>query len=276
MMVPAAPRIEINGRAVGAGDLWSPLLSGYGHFTAMQVRGGRVRGIDLHLARLDAATHELYGVGLAGERVRDCIRHALGDDISDASVRVNVFSPEAGAGSEPGSDADNAAEPAISVLVSVRPPGSMPDGPWSLRTVEYQRPVAHIKHVGGFGQVYYGRVAKREGFDEALLVRPDGVIAEGAITNIAFIEGGTVVWPDAPALRGITMQVLERELDRAGLPWRRRTVRVAELASFDGAFVTNSRGIAPVGRIDDQILPADVELVGTVTRILASAAWEAI
>ncbi len=39
------------------------------------------------------------------------------------------------------------------------------------------------------GQAYYGRAAKRAGFDDALLTGPDGIIAEGAITNIAFSDG---------------------------------------------------------------------------------------
>lgn len=34
----------------------------------MQVRDLRTRGLDLHLARLDAAQREIYGTGLDGER----------------------------------------------------------------------------------------------------------------------------------------------------------------------------------------------------------------
>ena len=52
-------------------------LGSYGHFTAMQVRAGATRGLPLHLARLDAANRELFGVPLAGQ--------------ADASVRVYVY-----------------------------------------------------------------------------------------------------------------------------------------------------------------------------------------
>ena len=105
---------------------------------------------------------------------------------------------------------------------------------------------------------------------------PEGEIAEGSITNIAFAEGNTVVWPDAPALRGISMQVLERELSKARVPWLRRSVRLSEVGSFDGAFITNSRGIAQVGRIDDTRLPTDGELVSSVTRLFDAAPWDPI
>lgn len=259
---PSVLRIEIDGRAATAEALWSAMVGGYGHFTAMQVRDRTARGVDLHLTRLDEGTRALFGSGLDGERVRGLIRHALGDDIRDASVRVNVFD------SEP--DAE------LSLMVAVREPASMPGTPQSLQTVAYQRPLAHTKHVGGFGQAYHGRRAKENGFDEALLVGPDGVVAEGSITNIGFAEGDSIVWPDAPALRGISMQVLERELSKAGMPWRRRPVRVVDIGSFDGAFITNSRGIAPVGRIDQTILPTDAELVSTVTRVFDAAPWDPI
>lgn len=255
------PRIEINGHTATASELGYLALVNFGHFTAMQVRGGRTRGLDLHLTRLDAAHRELYDEGLDGELVRGHIRHALGE-VEDASVRVNAFWPEA--------------DPSASVLVAVRPPVDAPSAPQSLRTVPYQRPVAHVKHLGGFGQLYYGRLAERSGFDEALLVDADGVISEGAITNLACYDGTTVVWPDAPALDGITMLLLEQALPRQGVPSRRGPVRVADLASQETVFVTNSRGIAAVERVDDLRLPVDQAFMKTVTRAYESVPWDVI
>lgn len=259
---PPAPRIEVNGHAATAEELGFPVLVNYGHFTAMQVRNGRTRGLDLHLTRLDAATRELYGTGLDGDRVRDHIRHALGDDIRDASVRVSVFWPE------PDDEA--------SIMVAVRAPADMPSTPRSLQSVAYQRPLAHVKHLGSFGQIHYGRSAERNGFDDALLTGPGGVISEGAITNIGFYDGAAVVWPDAPALHGITMQLLERSLADKGIPSRRSTVRLADLASFDAVFVTNSRGIAPVQRVDDVSLPVDTQFMKTVTQAYETVPWDPI
>ncbi|MGZ8652117.1 MAG: aminotransferase class IV [Actinomycetota bacterium] len=139
----------------------------------------------------------------------------------------------------------------------------------------------HIKHFDGSGQAYYGRLVRDEGFDEALLVGPDGTVAEGSVTNIAFADGDKVVWPDEPALRGISMQVLERELDHAGIPRACRAVNVADVGSFDGAFVTDPRGIAPggiapVGRIDETGLPTDADLVSAAVRLFEAAPWDPI
>ena len=77
LAVTESPRIEVNGHAATAAELAHPALSNYGHFTMMQVRGGRTRGLDLHLARLDAASRELFGGGLGGERVRAGFDDAL-------------------------------------------------------------------------------------------------------------------------------------------------------------------------------------------------------
>ncbi len=74
--------IEIDGRPPELAELQRIALDGSGHFTSMQVRGGRIRGLDLHLARLDEGSRELFGSGLDGERVRSCIRHALAGDVA--------------------------------------------------------------------------------------------------------------------------------------------------------------------------------------------------
>jgi len=260
MGMPAV-RVEVNGTAAAAAAVQYLALVSYGHFTAMQVRDGRTRGLGLHLARLDAATRELFGTGLDGDLVRSHIRHALASD-RDASVRVIVFWP------------DGDAVPAV--LVTIRPPGEMPAGPQRLMSAPYQRPAPHIKHIGGFGQTYYNRLAASRGFDGALLVAPDGTIAEGAVTNIAFFDDTTVTWPDGPCLAGITMQLVEPRLARHGLPSRHAQVRLADLPGCTGAFVTNSRGIAPVRRIDSTAIPVSPALVQTVHGVYDSVPWDLI
>jgi len=226
----------------------------------MQVRGGATRGLGLHLARLDAATRELFDRELDGEYVRELIRHVLRDDIADASVRVHVHAPEG--------------EP--SVTVTVRAPGTMSESAQALQAVPYQRPFPHIKHLGGFGQARHGELARRAGFDDALLTAHDGTISEGAVTNIAFYDGSEIVWPDAPCLVGITMQLLEPRLAAAGLPTRRAPVTLADLSSYAAAFVTNARGIAPVRRIDGTDFEVDEKLMGTLAGLYADAPWDTV
>ncbi|MFJ1619407.1 MULTISPECIES: aminotransferase class IV family protein [unclassified Streptomyces] len=257
------PYTEFDGRPATEADLRIPAFLGYGHFTAMQVRDGRVRGLDLHLARLDAASQELFERGLDGDRVRALVRHALdGAGVRDASVRVHGFLPS--------EDAET------TVMVTVRGPARKSAEPHALMSVPYARTVPHIKRPGEFGQTYYARLAGRAGFDEALLTLPGGVVTEGAITNIGFWDGTSVVWPDAPCLLGITMALLERELPGAGLESVRRPVTLEGLGAFRSAFLTNSQGIAPVRRIDDTEFAVDEELMKRIGQAYEGARWDTI
>jgi branched-subunit amino acid aminotransferase/4-amino-4-deoxychorismate lyase len=259
MSDPRILRTVVDGRDATAEQLRFPAFS-YGHFTAMQVRGRKVRGLDLHLTRLDAANRELFGAGLAGDVVRDHVRHAL-DDMADASVRVYVS----------GNGLDEA-----SIMVTIRGPIDVTSEPVGLMSVPYQRSEPHIKHLGDHGQTYHRRRAELAGFDDALLTGPDGVISECGIANIAFFDGTSAVWPDAPALQGITMQLVEPRLADGGVPSRRGSLNVRDLVAYGAAFVTNARGIVPVGRIDDTTMTVDTDLMRAVTEVYGSIPWDTI
>lgn len=241
-------RIETNGCPAGAADLFST----YGHFTAMQVRGGGVQGLENHLARLDAAHRELFGQPLPGDRVRDLVRHALAGTV-DASVRVMLR------------DADR-------VLVSVAEPHEPPATPQRLRSVPYLRPFAHLKHLGGFAQLEWARRVRLDGYDDALLTAPDGAVAESSIANIGFLApDGGVVWPDAPQLHGTAMQLVE-----ATTPSTRRPVGPADVGTFAGAFLVNSIGVVGVASIDDVPLPDGGALLAGLVERLGAVPWEQV
>ncbi|MFB4274211.1 aminotransferase class IV [Nonomuraea sp. MTCD27] len=245
-------RAAIEGRLMD-GDARFALESRYGHFTAMQVRDRRVRGLGLHFERLDQASRELFGGGVDRSAVLASIRTVLGDDLRDASVRVYVF------------DADPPR-----VVASAAPPHEPLKGPLSVKSVVYQRYLPHIKQAAGFQQAHINRTARREGFDEALLTTEDGLISEGSITNLGGFAGGRLVWPAAPMLRGVTMRLLER----MDVPQERRPLKVADLTGFDQVFVCNSWGVMPVGAVDGVPLPQDAGLVARLLGHYEGIAWD--
>jgi branched-subunit amino acid aminotransferase/4-amino-4-deoxychorismate lyase len=254
--VSRVPHLEIEGRAVSAEAAWST-ASAFGHFTAMQVRTGRTRGLGLHLSRLEAANRELFDAALDGERVRALIRHALGRT-EDASVRVYCF------------EADT--DPAV--MVTVKEPGGV-HSPQRLQSVRYQRPDAHLKHLAT-GQGYYSRSAHRNGFDDALLTGDRGAVSESATANIGFFDHSGVVWPDAPLLHGITMQLLERSLPDLGVATRREPVLLREISTFEGAFLSYARGVAVVSGVDDVPLPEQAKRMKALADAYASVPWDTI
>ncbi|GGR31118.1 aminotransferase class IV [Streptomyces roseolus] len=256
-MTTSPAHIEIDGVPAADPASLAAVLSGYGHFTAMQVRDGRVKGLGLHLDRLDRATRELFGEPLPGGRVRDLLARAVGaSGRRDSSARVYVY----GDG------------PRVRVVVTVRE--AAPDGlgaPQRLTAVDYLRPAAHLKHLGGFGQTYHGDAARRAGFDGALLTTPAGEVAEGAVANIAFWDGTSLVWPTAPHLTGITMALLAPRL-----PSVHRPVALGELPGFRAAFTANSRTIAPVTAVDGVTYPVDEALMARVLGAYAEVPGEEI
>ena len=247
MPVPVdALYVEVNGREPSDEAIALLDHEGWGHFTAMQVRDGATRGLDLHLARLAAAHREIYGSPLDGDVVRAHIRHALGGR-SDASVRVYGYW--------------------AGVILTVRGPHDMPRRPHTMTAQHFQRPLAWLKHVGSWGQGRFHDLATAAGFDEGLLIDENGSISEGTITNVGFWRDGFVVWPVAPKLDGITMLVLQRQLTLGGVPQIDAVVRVQDLASYQGMILCNSRGWAPVIQVDDMSIPP----AGAFTDVISTA-----
>lgn len=239
---------EINGRPATAGDLAALAFAGYGHFTSMQLRDGRVRGFDLHLARLRESSRELFGEAVDDDRVRGYLRRAVRAGPVDASVQVNVFASDDAAVAS-----GRPVEP--DVLVRTGPPATSGTTPVRVRTTRYQRLLPHIKHVATLGLVHHWRLARQAGFDDVLFVDPDGFISEGSIWNVAFFDGAEAVWPSAPALRGITMQLVQAGLAREGVGFRTEPVHRLQLGSFRAAALMNSVTAArPLASIDDVAL----------------------
>lgn len=225
--------VQRNGRAATTGELAPLAFAGYAHFTAMQVRGGQIRGLDLHLERLRFASMELFGHALPNERVRSFLRVALEAGPADLSLVAAVYSP---AGEFTSAVAD--VEP--DVLIRTMPAASGPAGPLALARIEYERVLPTVKHVGEVAKTYFLRQAVEQCFDDAAFVDRRGRLSEGSIWNLAFWDSTAVVWPEAEMLGGTTMGIVRRQLDRLGVPQRVQEVTLTDLPALAGAVVMNS------------------------------------
>jgi branched-subunit amino acid aminotransferase/4-amino-4-deoxychorismate lyase len=252
-------RMWIDGEAATVAALAVPALLNYGHFTAMQIRHGTVRGLANHLRRVDAAHRELFGHGLDLELVR--ARWALAARHQpDAYLRATFYETPDGQTHD---------------LVALRAPVDPSEVPQRLLSVMYVRPLAHLKHVGTFAQIYYGQEAERAGFDDALLTG-HGEAAETTIANIGFVLGGRIVWPTAPALHGIGQQLLETALPASGRPAEHAPVRLTDVPGFDGAFTVNSVGVVPVAQIDGHRFLEPSATVAPVITAHAELPWDSL
>jgi len=113
--------------------------------------------------------------------------------------------------------------------------------------------------------------ARRRGGEDAVLLNPEGAIAEGTTSNVFFVSGGVVRTPslDCGILAGITRDLLLAALRRAGAAVEEGRYPEASLRSADEAFLTSTiRGVAPVTRIDGE--PVGDGRPGEVTRRAAA------
>ncbi|MEU6797208.1 aminotransferase class IV family protein [Nonomuraea wenchangensis] len=240
--MPSPWAAHLDGRPATAEDLAPLAFAGDAHFTAMQIRGGRVRGLDLHLARLRRASAELFGRDLDDERVLSCLRAAVAAGPPDLSLRATVYA--AGSGSE------------LRILVRTGPPATPPEGPLALAVAEHERFLPAVKQTGETAKAYFKRRAVADGYDDAAFVDRRGRLSEATIWNLAFWDGSAVVWPVAGRLEGVTMAILRRRLAALGVPQADREVTVADLPGLSGAVVMNSwtPGV-PVHRVGGADLP---------------------
>lgn len=232
---------ELNGAPADLDQIKALALVNYGHFTSMRVDDQRVRGLSLHLERLMDDCRWMFDVELDADWIRHLILHALADTPRSILVRVTVFDPDLELG-HPGADA----EPRLLVTTRLAPPTSLPA--LRLQSAQYCREMPAVKHVGLFGSLRRRRIAQRNGFDDVLFTDANAAISEAATSNVGFIDGDRIVWPQAGCLPGVTMRLINQARDEHSTT---APVTLGQLADVDAVFATNSAvGVRPISAID--------------------------
>jgi branched-subunit amino acid aminotransferase/4-amino-4-deoxychorismate lyase len=119
---------------------------------------------------------------------------------------------------------------------------------WKLKKVFFERQRPELKHVNKEARHKLRADAVEEGFHEILLVNQEGLIREGGITNVFFVDGETLVTPGRGMLPGITRAFLLDQAAELGIKVLERDVHMDE--EFDATFLTNSiRGMVTTGPV---------------------------
>ena len=102
-----------------------------------------------------------------------------------------------------------------------------------------------------------GALAKMEaaagGYEEAILLNTEGMVAEGTGENIFRVKNGIVSTPPASSgiLRGVTRDTVLRLVQEGGLPFQRTDFSREDLFTADELFFTGTAaGIAPIREVD--------------------------
>ncbi|HEU5129214.1 MAG TPA: aminotransferase class IV [Glycomyces sp.] len=263
--------VELNGAPLSESRIQGLALYNYGHFTTFVADRGRVKGLDLHLDRLDRDSEAMHGTGLDRGGVRELIAGAVGRIEGRAVLRVTVFDPDLDLGRP-------AAVLAPQVLITARAAPSGTPGPVSLGVAEYRRDLPQVKHTGLMRTVALRRRAQRAGFDDVAFCDDRRRLSEGATWNLAFIDhAGTLVLPDRPCLEGVTLRLLTREAEAAGVPCLRRTVTVADARSFPAGMITNAAvGSRPMRAFDGAPLDPEHPVLTALRRRYERIPGEAV
>jgi branched-chain amino acid aminotransferase len=110
------------------------------------------------------------------------------------------------------------------------------------------------------GQYLTGVVAKREaiaaGFDEALMLDPDGFLTEGTGENLFMVKNGVVkTTPLTSILNGITRQTVLEYFEKKGQKLVETRFTRDELYTADEAFLTGTAAeITPIKSVDNRLI----------------------
>ncbi len=253
-----APAI-VDGRLTTVGAATIPaaddgLLRGDGAFEVLRAYAGRPFALDEHLARLERTCATI--------RMR-CDRVALEHDVAalvaargDATFDVRIVLTRGGRR-----------------LVLAEP---VPDPPAAVRlalVVDTARLVlGGAKTLSYAGNMLARRLAQERGFDEALLVTPEGRVLELQTASFFWIAAGGMLC--TPPLSGEILDSITRRVLVRDLPVEERVCTRADLLTCREAFAASAaREVQPVGAIEERLFP---DAPGPVTRAAQDAFWAAV
>jgi branched-chain amino acid aminotransferase len=137
---------------------------------------------------------------------------------------------------------------------------------------------ARSKLTGGYVNIALAaNEAHRNGYDEALLLNPEGHVSEGSGSNVFVWRRGALATPPVSddILEGITRDLVMQLAAAEGIPVVERPIDRSELYVADEVFLTGTGAqIAPVTVIDGR--PVGAGVIGPVSQRLQRAFFRAV
>jgi branched-chain amino acid aminotransferase len=135
------------------------------------------------------------------------------------------------------------------------------------------------KTVGGYVNSSLAKVeAVKAGYDEAIMLGPDGRVSEGTGENIFLVNDGKLVTPppsEAGALGGITLSSIVAIATDLGFEVTFAAIRRDDIYVADEAFVTGTAvEVVPLSSVDDRLIGDGKP--GPVTKAIMSTYHQAI
>ena len=246
--------VYLNGTYLPLGQAKVPVLDrgflfGDGVYEVIPVYGGQPLRLEEHLRRLDHS--------LAGIRMSSPLTDAEWADVFALLINGpgdQYIYLQFTRGAQP--KRDHAIPPEIepTVFAMCSPIAPIPlDGIKAVTVPDIRWLRCDIKAITLLSNVLLRQEAVDRGAAEAILVRADGRVTEGAASNIFIMKDGIIVTPpkSSEILPGITRDLVLELIQAEGLPWEERSFTVDELRAAEEIWMTSStREVLAVVELD--------------------------
>ena len=235
---------------------------GYGCFEGIRAyataHGPAIFRLDEHLRRLEDSAH-ILAIDLPytrAEMAEACIEAVRRNGLDSAYLRPLLFLGAEKLGVDPAGAASH-------LMIAAWHWGAYlgnqaMDAGIRVRVASYARhhpnvQMCRAKAISTYANsILAVREARRDGYDEALLLDTEGYVAEGSSENLFMVSNGELLQPETTsALDGITRRTVMTLATDAGLTVRSKRITRDELYCADEVFLTGTAAeITPVIEVD--------------------------
>lgn len=243
------------------------LLNGWGVFSTLRVKDGVLFEWDRHFARMrkDAELMVIPFPSDAGAMHADLMKLVDANQAYNATLRVVVVRNKGGMFESPDQTAD------YDMIAFTRDLKDWGTGV-RLAVTPHARysamAFATAKILAWSMNLTWLERAQQRGFDEALLLNEQGMVAECTSANIFAVMGDQVWTPPVSSgcLPGITRAVLLEEIRVPGITIGERDLRIEDLAAADEVFITSStRDLLPVTAVGGDAMAHRGDVIGRLS-----------
>ena len=263
--------VYLNGQFMPLAEAKIPVLDrgfvfGDGVYELVPVYSGQPFRLDDHLRRLQAS---LDGIQLANpngtDKWHELILQLIAlQDFSDQSVYIQVTRGTPGLEQPPRDQAfPKGVPPSVFMFAQPLVPASAEQksaGVCAVTAADNRWLRCNIKSISLLANILLRQQAMDAGCAEAVMLR-DGLLTEGAASNIFVVKGGVLFAPPPSnlMLTGVTYDVVLELAAAHGIPYEVRAITEAEVRGADELWMTSStKEIMAIVKLDDVVVGAGV------------------
>ena len=256
---PGEPFLWMNGLLTTGDKAFLPVVSegyqyGYGLFETLRATAGKAAYLGQHLERLRFGWNKLFKQAFPDLSWEEIIRQVIcanGLEKETAAIKI-IVSKAATQGRQ------RQAVPEVDIIVSGRPyvhrlASKTEDGlHLGVYTPSRQTPLAELKSLNHLFYILAGQWAEANGYDEAVVLNPDGSVSETNSANLILIYSREAVIPESPqVLSGIMQAAVVQQLKKLDFAVKGRIVSRKDLLAADQVLLCNSlMGVVPALSVD--------------------------